>query len=83
MSPSMPASGSETAYDSRQYSLNYAPGVERHFWSYARNRIIERLLRRYFANISGGAKLVLDVGCGPESSLTIFGAPASTAAASK
>jgi SAM-dependent methyltransferase len=65
MSSSMPASGSDTAYDSLQYSLNYAPGVERHFWSYARNRIIERLLRRYFANSSGSAKLVLDVGCGP------------------
>jgi SAM-dependent methyltransferase len=65
MSPSMPASGSETAYDSLQYSLNYAPGVERHFWSYARNRIIERLLRRYFTNTSGDTKLVLDVGCGP------------------
>jgi SAM-dependent methyltransferase len=39
--------------------------VERHFWIYARNRIIERLLRRYFVNTSGGANQVLDVGCGP------------------
>ena len=65
MSSSPPASGSDTAYDSLQYSLNYAPGVEKHFWIYARNRIIERLLRRHSANTSGVAKLVLDVGCGP------------------
>jgi SAM-dependent methyltransferase len=61
MSPSLPASSSDTAYDSLQYSTNYAPGVERHFWSYARNQIIERLLRR----ISDGKTCVLDVGCGP------------------
>jgi SAM-dependent methyltransferase len=64
MSSSLPTSGSGTAYDSRQYALNYAPGVEKHFWSQARNRIIERLLRRISAGDSVSAKVVLDVGCG-------------------
>ena len=65
MSPSLPTSGSDTTFDSLQYSLNYAPGVEKHFWSYARNQIIERLLRRISADIADGKICVLDVGCGP------------------
>jgi SAM-dependent methyltransferase len=64
MSSPLPTSGSDTAYDSQQYALNYAPGVEKHFWSRARNRIIERLLRRISPKDSGSARLVLDVGCG-------------------
>jgi hypothetical protein len=64
MPSSLPTSGSDTAYDSQQYALNYAPGVEKHFWSRARNRIVERLLRRISADDSGSAKSVLDVGCG-------------------
>jgi hypothetical protein len=39
--------------------------VEKHFWNYARNRIIERVLGRISAKTARGAKLVLDVGCGP------------------
>jgi SAM-dependent methyltransferase len=65
MSSSLPASGSDTAFDALQFSLPYAPGVEKHFWNYARNRIIERVLRRISAKTSAGATLVLDVGCGP------------------
>jgi SAM-dependent methyltransferase len=65
MSSTLPASGPDTAYDALQYSLNYAPGVEKHFWIYARNRIIERVIRRISPKTADGAKLVLDVGCGP------------------
>jgi SAM-dependent methyltransferase len=65
MSSSPPTSGPDTTFDSQQFALPYALGVEKHFWSYARNRIIERVLRRHCANTSDGAKLVLDVGCGP------------------
>jgi Methyltransferase domain len=65
MSSSLPASGSDTTFDALQFSLPYAPGVEKHFWNYARNRIIERVLRRISARNSAGATLVLDVGCGP------------------
>jgi SAM-dependent methyltransferase len=65
MSSSPPASGSDTTFDSQQFALPYAPGVEKHFWNYARNRIIERVLGRISAKTSRGAKLVLDVGCGP------------------
>jgi methyltransferase family protein len=65
MSSSLPASGSDTAFDSLQYALPYAPGVEKHFWNYARNRIIERVIGRISAKSSQRAKLVLDVGCGP------------------
>jgi SAM-dependent methyltransferase len=65
MSTSLPTSGSDTTFDSQQYSLIYAPGVEKHFWTYARNQIVERLLRRISADISDGKTCVLDVGCGP------------------
>jgi 2-polyprenyl-3-methyl-5-hydroxy-6-metoxy-1,4-benzoquinol methylase len=65
MSSSPPASGSDTTFDSLQFALPYAPGVEKHFWNYARNRIIERVLGRISAKTSRDAKLVLDVGCGP------------------
>jgi SAM-dependent methyltransferase len=65
MSPSLPTSGSDTTFDSLQFALPYAPGVEKHFWNYARNRIVERVLKRVSAKSSGDAKLVLDVGCGP------------------
>jgi len=45
--------------------LPYAPGVERHFWNVARNRIVERHLRRALATQRRSDRLVLDVGCGP------------------
>lgn len=65
MSSSLPGSGSDTTFDSLQFALPYAPGVEKHFWNYARNRIIERVLGRISVKPSQDAKLVLDVGCGP------------------
>jgi 2-polyprenyl-3-methyl-5-hydroxy-6-metoxy-1,4-benzoquinol methylase len=61
---SRPRSG-DTTFDAVQYALPYAPGVERHFWNVARNRIVERHLRRALATQRRSGRLVLDVGCGP------------------
>jgi SAM-dependent methyltransferase len=62
--PSAPQLQKSTAFDSAQYDLCYSPGVERHFWHYARWRIVERHLRKLNSQIAGDAALVLDVGCG-------------------
>ena len=53
-----------TSFDPAQYDLPYSPGVERHFWHYARSRIVERHLRSTNPEIGRDAALVLDVGCG-------------------
>jgi SAM-dependent methyltransferase len=58
------ASEADTSFDQSQFALPYAPGVEKHFWHYARNRIIERHLRRLMEP-NNAQMLVLDVGCGP------------------
>lgn len=61
----MSSSQVTTTFDDDQYNLPYSSGSEHHFWNIARNRIIERHLRRAIAaqHLSNG--LVLDVGCGP------------------
>jgi SAM-dependent methyltransferase len=61
---SRPRAG-DTTFDAIRYALPYAPGVERHFWNVARNRIVERHLRRALATQRRSDRLVLDVGCGP------------------
>lgn len=61
---SKPQLQKSTAFDSAQYDLCYSPGVERHFWHYARSRIVERHLRKLNSQIASDAALVLDVGCG-------------------
>lgn len=43
-----------------QFALAYPDGIEKHWWTLARNRIILRLLQR----IPVGSSLVFDVGCG-------------------
>jgi SAM-dependent methyltransferase len=54
-----------TAFSERQYDLPYSVGVERHFWNYARLRIIERHLRRLNRRrTSDHDAIILDVGCG-------------------
>src|SRR5690242_8972877 len=57
--------GARSTFDRTQYALPYAPGVEDHFWHRARNRIVERHLRRSQAVQARPAAVVLDVGCGP------------------
>jgi SAM-dependent methyltransferase len=64
MSPSE-ISKADTSFDQSQFDLPYAPGVEKHFWQYARNRIIERHLRLLTRQSGNDEILVLDVGCGP------------------
>jgi Methyltransferase domain len=59
--PPLPES---TSFDSDQYDLPYSPGVERHFWHYARSRIVERHLRSTTPQNDPGGTPVLDVGCG-------------------
>ncbi|WP_213741199.1 class I SAM-dependent methyltransferase [Bradyrhizobium sp. dw_411] len=54
-----------TTFDDDQYNLPYSIGSEHHFWNIARNRIIERHLRRVIAAQQMSNGLVLDVGCGP------------------
>lgn len=59
------ASEADPSFDQSQFDLPYAPGVEKHFWQYARNRIIERYLRSLARNSKNAEMPVLDVGCGP------------------
>ncbi|MCC6402154.1 MAG: class I SAM-dependent methyltransferase [Flavobacteriales bacterium] len=49
----------DTAFDQRQFDVLYPPGVELHYWSLCRNRIIARYLRRHAA-----PGPILEVGCG-------------------
>ena len=61
-----------TVFSAIQYDLPYLPGVEHHFWNYARARIIERHLRRSDSKTVNHQALVLDVGvrCGPHCRLS-------------
>ena len=57
--PSTPRSG--TGFTASEYASNYPDGMDRHFWNRARNRVIERRVRRALAVAPGR---VLDIGCG-------------------
>ena len=48
-----------SAYSAQQFQDNYAPGMERHWWSRSRANIICRSLSRFYGDT------ILDVGCGP------------------
>jgi|SRR5450432_3948357 len=50
-----------TAFTEEQYANPYPPGIEKHYWHQARNRILLRKLRP----VLGIADKVLDIGCGP------------------
>lgn len=63
LAPSSPGQ-KRTAFDEVQYALPYAPGVEDHYWNYARNRIVSRHVQRTLATMRNPGALVLDVGCG-------------------
>lgn len=64
MGPSIVPPPDSTSFDATQYDLPYPPGVEHHFWHYARSRIVERHLRHSNSKIANRGALVLDVGCG-------------------
>lgn len=49
----------DSTYSAQQFLDNYAPGMERHWWTCARANIVQRALHEF-----RGAK-ILDVGCGP------------------
>lgn len=52
----------ETAFSRTQLDETYPPGIERHFWNHARNRIILRTLRA--AAGASPFRNVLEIGCG-------------------
>lgn len=51
-----------TTFNDEQYTLPYAQGIECHFWTYARNRIIARHINAAIQHIDGAR--IMDVGCG-------------------
>lgn len=48
-----------TTFSDLQYDLCYPPGVEYHWWTMARNRLLARILER-----ESGTSVFLEVGCG-------------------
>jgi SAM-dependent methyltransferase len=50
-----------SGFTASEYASTYADGMERSFWNRARNRVIERRVRRALAVAPGR---VLDIGCG-------------------
>lgn len=52
-------SSAMSAYSAQQFQDNYAPGMERHWWSRSRANIICRALSGFHGDT------ILDVGCGP------------------
>jgi len=50
----------KTTFSAHQYDMFYPPGIEHHWWTLARNRQLEKLLRQEF----GDADMLLEVGCG-------------------
>ena len=52
-----------TAFVVEQFSETYPPGIENHFWTHARNRIILREVRAALAKLPGAPRL-LEIGCG-------------------
>jgi hypothetical protein len=50
----------QTTFSEQQYEMFYPPGIENHWWTVARNRLLAKILRRE----SGGNDEFLEVGCG-------------------
>jgi hypothetical protein len=63
--PMTTSPAADTAFNQAQYQLTYSLGAERHFWNFARNRIIERHLRKAMQSSPSDKSTILDVGCGP------------------
>lgn len=62
----MTSTPSATAYDAQLFGDNYPQGIERHFWSRARNALIDRALRDATRlGLIGERARLLEVGCGP------------------
>ncbi|USN98746.1 MAG: class I SAM-dependent methyltransferase [Phycisphaeraceae bacterium] len=59
-----PTDGSEGAFHDEQASRIYPPGVERHWWSRARNAIIARHLGRLLDPEGAHSAPVIEIGCG-------------------
>jgi SAM-dependent methyltransferase len=51
-----------TAFNDEQFANPYPDGIEHHYWTAARNRIVHRAVSRLLAKGSRG--VVLDIGCG-------------------
>ena len=49
-----------TIYSDQQYDMCYPPGTEHHWWTMARNKLLEKILR----SETGPAEALLEVGCG-------------------
>ena len=49
-----------TTFSSHLYDMCYPPGIEHHWWTLARNRLLANILARE----SGNASAFLEVGCG-------------------
>ena len=49
-----------TSFSDHQYDLYYPPGIEYHWWTLARNRLLANILRRESSDTSA----FLEVGCG-------------------
>ena len=52
-----------TAFVSEQFDEAYPPGIEHHFWTLARNRIVLREIRTAAAR-KGTLRRILEIGCG-------------------
>ena len=58
------ATGSATAFSAEQFDMPYSEGVEGHFWTYARCRIVERHIRYLTSRLGDPKSQILDIGCG-------------------
>ena len=52
----------DTAFSDEQFANPYPDGIEHHYWSAARNRIVHRAVTRLLED--GTTGVVLDIGCG-------------------
>jgi hypothetical protein len=50
----------QTTFSEQQYDMFYPPGIEHHWWTVARNRLLAKILRRN----SDSNDVFLEVGCG-------------------
>jgi SAM-dependent methyltransferase len=55
---------STTAFDRERFAACYPPGIERHYWTLARNRLIAHRLGRLRAQAPKALDCILEIGCG-------------------